>query len=99
MSPAPSPLDMPINNCNVADLSKALEGITSDDSFGFSNGAPYDVNIAEDVTPDKLAVVLHDFANGKGSDILTVTTADQKHFGDTEDPESYDLLRVRGRMD
>ena len=98
MSPAPLPVDLPLSEAvkNTRDLSKVLQSMSSDDSYGFTNGAPFDCNIDESMTPEELAGYLTEFADGYGSNILTVTTADRETFVNAnKDPEPYDLLRVR----
>jgi pyruvate-formate lyase len=98
MSPAPSPLDQPAtaDSRQLADAVTALQGLSSTDAFGFANGAPIDLNVQEDLAPKRLVEILEAFANGAGSNILTVTVADQKTFlSATNSPEAYDLLRVR----
>jgi pyruvate-formate lyase len=43
-----------------------------------------------------LEQVLHRFAQGQGANILTITCANPETFaGAAEDPEKYNLLRVR----
>jgi Dyp-type peroxidase family len=98
MSPAPSPLDLPATEASQqrADGVLALKGIGSSDSFGYANGAPFDLNIDESMSETRLIEILDAFVDGAGSNILTVTTADQGTFlAAANSPESYDLLRVR----
>jgi len=98
MSPSPSALDFPATqeHQQAADGVKVLEGISSDDSFGFANGAPIDINISEDMGADRLCEILDAFVDGAGSNVLTVTTADQDTFlAASSSPEAHDLLRVR----
>lgn len=98
MSPSPSPLDQPAtqHSQQLADAVQMLKNLGSDDSFGYSNGAPIDLNIAEMLPIDRLIEILNAFVDGAGSNVLTVTVADQDTFlSATKSPESYDLLRVR----
>lgn len=60
------------------------------------DGAPPDFNIAEDFPPDELLAVIKAFADGGGSNMMTVTTASPSTFAAAEaDPLANDLLRVR----
>lgn len=98
MSPSPSALDHPANASSQqkADGVAVLEGMRSKDSFGYTNGAPIDFNISEDMDADRLSEILNAFVDGAGSNVMTVTTADQKTFLDAANsPETFDLLRVR----
>lgn len=98
MSPTPSPLDWPATpeNQQAADGVAVLEGLRSDDSFGYANGAPIDINISEEMDADRLFEILDAFVDGAGSNVLTVTTADQETFlNAATSPEAHDLLRVR----
>lgn len=98
MSPSPSPIDRPATEATQqrADAVTMLEGLTSTDSFGYANGAPIDLNIAESMSHTRLVEILEAFTNGAGSNVLTITVADQATFlSATNSPESYDLLRVR----
>lgn len=98
MSPAPSPLDLPATSASqqIADGVAVLEGLRSSDSFGYVNGAPIDLNISEDMSLSRLVAILEAFTNGAGSNVLTVTTADQTTFlNAASSPEAFDLLRVR----
>jgi pyruvate-formate lyase len=61
-----------------------------------SDGAPSDFNIREDFPKNKLVEVLKAFADGKGSNMMTVTTANPETLRDAEkSPTNFDLLRVR----
>ncbi len=98
MSPAPSPLDLPATDASQqrVDGVRALKGIRATDAFGFANGAPVDLNIDEHMGESRLVGILDAFVDGDGSNILTVTTADQATFlAAANSPESFDLLRVR----
>jgi Dyp-type peroxidase family len=98
MSPAPSPLDhppVPTAKQHVDGVA-LLEGLSSDDSFGYANGAPIDLNIVETMPVDRLVEILDAFTGGAGSNVVTVTVADQETFlTAARSPEAYDLLRVR----
>lgn len=98
MSPSPSPLDQPAtpSSQQPADGVTMLENLRSDDSFGYTNGAPIDLNIAEELPVERLIQILDAFVDGAGSNVLTVTVANQDTFlSAAKSPESYDLLRVR----
>lgn len=98
MSPSPSPLDQvaTYNSQQLANAVTMLENLRSHDSFGYANGAPIDLNIAEDLPVERLVEILDAFVDGAGSNVLTVTVANQETFlSATVSPESYDLLRVR----
>jgi pyruvate-formate lyase len=96
LSAAPTPLDRDPEPHGVVSLEKALTGVNSSDSFCFWNGSPFDVNVAEHSLEKNLVQVLERFTNGCGTNILTVTVASPATFERaTEDPEMYDLLRVR----
>jgi Dyp-type peroxidase family len=98
MSPAPSPLDQPatVASQQRADAVAALKGAGSGDAFGFTNGAPIDLNIEEDMPLRRLIQILESFVEGAGSNVLTVTTANQETFLEAAvSAETYDLLRVR----
>jgi pyruvate-formate lyase len=61
-----------------------------------SDGAPSDFNIREDFPKDQLVQVLKAFADGKASNVMTVTVANPETLRDAEaDPLKFDLLRVR----
>jgi len=98
MSPAPSPVDQPATAASQqrADGISALRGVASPDAFGFSNGAPIDLNVTEDMSAQRLVEILDAFVDGAGANILTVTVANQETFvAATASPEAFDLLRVR----
>lgn len=98
MSPSPTPVDLPATAASqqLADGVQVLDGMSSGDSFGFSNGAPIDFNVAEGMPQERLVQILDAFTGGAGSNVLTVTVADQYTFlAAARSPEAYDLLRVR----
>lgn len=95
LSPSPSPVDKPVNH-QTQPMTAVLNGYAGDGTAGFWSGAPTDLNIAEDYPLDALTQNLRDFANGSGSNVLTVTCANPETFEDAKThPEKYDLLRVR----
>ncbi|WP_299084024.1 pyruvate formate lyase family protein [uncultured Ruegeria sp.] len=62
----------------------------------FADGAPSDFNIGEDFPRDALLSAVQAFAQGKGSNVMTVTVASTKTLLEaSERPFDYDLLRVR----
>ncbi|UDF05740.1 Dyp-type peroxidase [Asticcacaulis sp. AND118] len=98
MSPAPSPVDQPAtaDSRQQADGVAVLEGLRSADAFGYANGAPIDLNVAESMPVERLVEILEAFTGGAGSNVLTVTVAGQQTFlSAAGSPEAYDLLRVR----
>lgn len=64
---------------------------------GIANAGPSDLNIAEDFPHDKLVAFLHDFAQGRtGSNMITISCASPSTLaGAMQEPERYDLVRVR----
>lgn len=95
LSPAPSPVDQPVDG-RTEPLLATLAGFTGEGTAAMWNVAPTDYNIAEDFPPDALTEVIMAFASGVGSNLLTVTCADRATFeGACQDPERYDLLRAR----
>lgn len=98
MSPSPSPLDEPAtpDSQQLTDAVKMLKNLSSNDSFGYTNGAPIDLNVAEDMPSNRLVEILDAFVQGAGSNVLTITVCNQETFlAASRSPESYDLLRVR----
>ena len=94
LSPAPGFADLPPSEQATSFL-RAL-GAYSDETTLYSDGAPTDFTIREDFPSDALTRCLRAFADGKGSNILTVTCANPDTMsGATRDPEKYDVLRVR----
>ena len=95
LSPAPSASDKPVEH-QLAEFKTALAGFEGTGTDAMCDGAPTDFNINEDFPLDALTEVLEQFAQGKSSNILTVTVADPDTFSDAmSHPEKYDLLRVR----
>ena len=61
-----------------------------------SDGAPSDFNIREDFPENSLVRVLEQFAEGGGSNMMTVTVANPETFLDAmRSPKDFDLVRVR----
>ena len=61
-----------------------------------NDGAPADMNIAEDFPLSELIEILDMFSKGRGSNMMTITTASPKTLAAAaSDPLTYDLLRVR----
>jgi hypothetical protein len=83
-------------NPQTAAFSRALASYTGTGTAKIWDGGPTDFNIAEDFPVEDLVRVLRAFADGQGSNILTVTCASAKTFADAPGRlEKYDLLRVR----
>ncbi|TDV56392.1 Dyp-type peroxidase [Actinophytocola oryzae] len=95
LSPSPSCADQPVGNETTPFLA-TLDGFSGPGSAAMWNAAPTEYNVREDFPAPALVEVIRAFAAGRGSNILTITCADPDTFsGACEDPEKYDLLRVR----
>ena len=95
LSPSPGFADQPLNHQEAGFL-QALSGYTGQGAESFTSGAPTDFNIRENFSASSLQRALAAFAQGRGSNILTVTCANPETFvGAARNPEKYDLLRVR----
>ncbi len=95
MSASPSPMNRAPEH-QEAPFSASLAGFTGDGGAAMWDGSPTDFNVAEDFGVAQLTDVLGQFAEGQGSNILTVTAASPSTFEDAPShPEKYDLLRVR----
>ncbi|WP_315823196.1 pyruvate formate lyase family protein [Paraflavitalea speifideaquila] len=109
LSPAPVHADQPAYNITgqtgkdlqveplrTGILAKALKSYSNEAIHHLSDGAPSDFNIPEDFPQQKLAEVLQSFANGQGSNVMTITTANPKTmYLAALAPEQYELFRVR----
>jgi Dyp-type peroxidase family len=96
-SPAVYPQDLPARPANL-DPMKALQSWNHESiNIGFSNGSPVDLNIPEDYHIDELIKLLKAFAASDiGANMMTITCADPDTYESAvENPEVYDLLRVR----
>ncbi|KAI0201671.1 pyruvate formate lyase-domain-containing protein [Astrocystis sublimbata] len=88
MSPVPA-----YNN-----IYKAMSSYRDDNvEIGISNAAPVDMNIPEDFPLEHLKEFITAFSEGSvGGNLLTLTCADPETYkGASEDPEKYNLVRVR----
>lgn len=95
LSPTPSPADAPVAHQEAA-LNDVLRGQTGQVARVYSDGAPTDLCIREDYPPEQLVEALHLFAQGEGSNILTLTCANPDTLANaSRDPEKFDLIRVR----
>lgn len=97
MSPVPAPQDLPAAPPHN-DIYKAMASYRDESvEVGISNAAPVDMNIPEDFPLDRLKEFVGKFAEGTvGGNLLTLTCADLDTYkGASEDPEKYNLLRVR----
>nr|QKW93937.1 4-hydroxyphenylacetate decarboxylase large subunit [Vitiosangium cumulatum] len=95
LSPSPSFTDQPVKHQEASFL-QALSGYTGPGADSFTSGAPTDFNIREEFPVSSLQRVLTAFAEGRGSNILTVTCANPETFAEaSRSPEKYDVLRVR----
>ena len=94
LSPSPGFADLPVSQQTTSFL-EALGAYTGN-TDGYSDGAPADFSIREEFPADALARCLRAFADGAGSNLLTVTCANPETMAAAEkDPEKYDVLRVR----
>ncbi|MBB5803289.1 Dyp-type peroxidase family [Saccharothrix ecbatanensis] len=95
LSPAPSPVDLPVDHQEKGIIA-SLRGFTGDGADALWDAAPTDFNIREDFPHEALVQVIEEFARGAGSNLLTITCADPETMTEARrDPEQYDLLRVR----
>lgn len=101
-SPVYSDFDPVIRNNGDSQHSytvKFMDGLQSykaDSVNLLSDGAPTDFNIREDFDEDALVGILRNFADGHGSNMLTVTVANPETFvAAQENPREHDLVRVR----
>jgi pyruvate-formate lyase len=102
LSPAPVHSDTPPLPAGVA--AHARMGVLTDSFRSYANrsihrlgdGAPVDYNLPEDFPVANLASLLKDFAQGRGSSVVTFTVANPETFlRAQQDPEAYNLVRVR----
>ncbi|WP_316820410.1 Dyp-type peroxidase [Pedobacter gandavensis] len=95
LSAMPSPADLPIEPQH-AGFEKSLAGFKGKGAEMMTDGAPTDYNIDEDFPADMIVRVMKQFAEGKSSNILTITVANPETFEKAvSSPEQYNLLRVR----
>jgi Dyp-type peroxidase family len=95
LSPSPSPADLPVDHQEAGFLA-ALRGYIGEGTDALWNTAPTDVNIREDFPVAELEKIIKAFGSGVGSNLLTITCADPATFEQAcQDPEKYDLVRVR----
>lgn len=80
----------------VIDFVDALASWDNASINRLSDGAPADINIREDFPVDQLTRIIARFAQGEGSNMMTVTVANPETFQRAaKKPLDYDLLRVR----
>ena len=95
LSSSPSAMDKEPDH-QKASFSRALASYTGAGTDKIWDGAPTDFNITEEFPEQDLVRVLREFADGQGSNILTITCASPDTMGDAVGrPEKYDILRVR----
>ncbi|KAI0408532.1 pyruvate formate lyase-domain-containing protein [Xylaria palmicola] len=97
LSPTPAPQDLPPAPAH-RNIYRALAAYRNPSvEVGLSNAAPVDMNIPEAFPLPRLQTFLADFAAGTvGGNFLTLTCADPETYaGASEDPEKYNLIRVR----
>lgn len=94
-SPYPQDLDVPPDRA-MPDIRQAFPSWNHASVNRFADGAPSDFNIAEDTSPEALVDVIRAFAEGHGSNVMTVTAANASTLAAAEaSPGRYDLVRVR----
>ena len=93
--PLPSDLPFETRTSNAWTTLKAWN--TQAIGLGLANGAPNDLNIAENFPEEKLTELIRAFAHSElGSNMMTITCGDPQTFARAaEFPERYDLLRTR----
>ncbi|KAK0634584.1 pyruvate formate lyase-domain-containing protein [Bombardia bombarda] len=97
LSPVPGAQDLPANpafrNIYQAMKSAQFESI----EHGLSNASPVDMNIPESFPLAELQKFVKAYAKGKvGGNLITLTCADLDTYKKaTDDPEKYNLVRVR----
>ncbi len=97
LSPAPAPQDLPASPA-FRNIYQSLNSWKVDAiDYGLSNASPVDMNIPEGFALDDLKRFLRVYADGgTGSNLITLTCADLATYqAASNDPERYDLLRVR----
>lgn len=96
-SASPAPSDFPVDvSQNQYPFSDMLNSATGAGTTAMWDGAPTDFNIDENFSVEELSERLREFAQGKGSNILTITTASERTYAEAvKKVEAYDLLRVR----
>ncbi|MDH5826251.1 pyruvate formate lyase family protein [Sphingobacterium faecium] len=95
LSPTPWPSDLGINP-QRSTLLNTLSSYSGALGHVFSDGAPIDLRIEEGFELDTLQDCIKAFSQGEGSNILTITTANQSNMiAALNHPEQFDLLRVR----
>lgn len=96
-SPAPSAQDLPPKPMfrNIYSVMRSYRQDAVE--YGLADGAPVDLNIAEDFPLDDLRQFIQNFAAGwVGGNFITLTCADLPTMqAASKDPEKYGLLRVR----
>ncbi len=102
MSSSPSSMDRPPDpqlagfKSSLAAFSGFPDGEPCEGASEIWDGAPTDFNIDESFPHEDLVEVLQAFADGHGSNILTITAASPAILAEAPSrPEKYDLLRVR----
>jgi pyruvate-formate lyase len=97
LSAAPHPQDMDVpEKVAIPSMETAFASWNHQSILRLSDGAPSDFNIAEDTSTAQLTDAISAFAQGRGSTIMTVTTASRETLAAAEQaPLDYDLLRVR----
>lgn len=94
LTPTPSPQDLPVEH--QPSTFPATFAAYGAGAQAFCDGAPIDMCIREEYPEDQLADVLRAFADGAGSNLLTVTTGNPETLSEARtSPEQYDLVRVR----
>ncbi|WP_018240747.1 pyruvate formate lyase family protein [Ensifer sp. BR816] len=94
-SPYPQDLELP-GATPIPSMTRAFASWNHRAVTRLADGAPSDFNIAEDSSPEALTKAIRTFADGQGSNVMTVTTANPATLAAAEAaPGDYDLVRVR----
>ncbi|KAL2136925.1 hypothetical protein VTI74DRAFT_86 [Chaetomium olivicolor] len=97
LSPVPAAQDLPPNPA-FRNIYQSMESVKYDSiEVGMSNASPVDMNIPESFPLAKLREFVKNYAAGTvGGNLITLTCADLDTYRKAvEDPEKYNLLRVR----
>jgi pyruvate-formate lyase len=97
LSPSPAAQDLPPSPA-FRNIYQAMKSWQSESvEYGLSNASPVDMNIEESFPLEDLRRFIKAYARGEvGSNLITLTCADlQTYEAAVQDPERYDLVRVR----
>jgi Dyp-type peroxidase family len=97
LSPSPAAQDLPPSPA-FRNIYQAMKSWQSESvEYGLSNASPVDMNIEESFPLEDLRRFIKAYARGEvGSNLITLTCADLSTYeAAVQDPERYDLVRVR----